>query len=367
MYLQYTVRKYANEAKKKMTGAKSRGIRIAEILVSNLFFFIFLLALIILLGAINGALNAVYFITGQSILIAGYIVAIILMSIFLAMMIIAAIVDFVLDVREHGFWTGFLTLRDPLNYRVDFLWIILCCFSAVIFLVLALASPPGNVYIEWIYLFPEFVFRASMLMSGSVTCEIVLIRRIVLQQLKKKETKKLGLSKVEMLVRALCDDNLRTEFERYCNAEFSTENIQAYYELMRFIDCTDRQQKLALLQGIYDTFIKQNAVNEVNLPEHVRQNLKRVLDTADLISEQQNINHLAEKLMQEVKQNLTDTFSRFMYSEAYLKYSRRSSFTKMMNNPDFVDPTLRVVPKQDFTVQLVEKTNSDEIESKLQN
>src|SRR3989338_2005853 len=89
MYLQYQVRKYANAAKTKTIGEKSRGIRIAELLVSNLFFAIFLTSLIIIIGGIMAALNAIYFTTGQSILIAGYIVAIVSSAIFMAIIVIA--------------------------------------------------------------------------------------------------------------------------------------------------------------------------------------------------------------------------------------------------------------------------------------
>jgi hypothetical protein len=345
MYLQYQVRKYANAAKMQITGAKSRGVKIAETLVSNLFFVIFLLSLIVIMTAIMGALNAVYFVTGQSILIAGYIVAIVMSSIFITIIVIAGLIDFILDVKEHGFWTGFLTSRDPLNYRVDFLWILVCTLGAIVFLVMVLAVPSNNVVINWLALIPEFFFRGGMMMAGSVMCLIVLARRKILQFLKKKENRELGLSKTEKLMRVLCDEKMKIEFEKYCNAEFSTENILAYNELIRFLDCTTRREKLILLQGIYDTFVQQNSVNEVNLPEHVRQNLKQVLEHVDSLSEGQDINVLAEKLMQEIKQNLTDTFSRFMYTEAYLKYTRRSSFARMMNDSEFIDPTLRVVPR----------------------
>jgi hypothetical protein len=166
-----------------------------------------------------------------------------------------------------------------------------------------------------------------MLMFGGGTCIFIILYRYISSLLCGAKDK--NLSRAEQLQRIWSMEEGRVALIKYCEAEFSVENARAYDDLCKYKDVKDPEEKLKLANHIYNAYVgSSSSLLLVNSSQSCRSNitekmLKLPNDNASALET------LFDDFEVEVRSNLQDTFSRFMYSEQYAMYKRkRSSFDR---------------------------------------
>lgn len=110
----------------------------------------------------------------------------------------------------------------------------------------------------------------------------------------------------------LIDPKLSKQFLEYCKQEFNSENIEAYLAILDYEKNPNREKAIKL----YLTYIKQDSEKELNIQrsepiikelEAVSRNKKAPLPTN------------FESVKKTLAINLADPFSRFMFTDTYVK------------------------------------------------
>lgn len=257
---------------------------------------------------------------------------IIVVSHILIVSIVIAVIllwDIIMDVKDNGI--SRLALRnDPLNYRLDSIFLVLATLSAILGVAFLAITPGMNS--EWYQYIPDpyalyysslslsyfffFLFDVFFIMLSGGTCVIMVMRN---QYLKSKDaivtTTSVQTSK-EILVQMMTERrSARLLFEEYVKNEFSSENVVAYDEIQSFKVESDVNKKLVLASNIYNIFVMKGTASELNLPDFLREKIQKTLQ-GDI----KEICVAMDDLENEVINLLGDTFGRFKFSSQYQVY-----------------------------------------------
>jgi hypothetical protein len=259
---------------------------------------------------------------------------------FVAIFVLVMLIDVILDVKRKGCFTGYITIRDPLNFRMDFLFIILQVVFVLCYSLMSLigTTTPSLVppILRGVF---ELLFRTCFVIAGGLGCVCVILRRACLGLQQPKEE---ASSRADQLQYCLSDEKRSAMFAEYCRSEFSSENLLAYYEIKLFSSNTSHEEKVECARRIYSVFIAPNSLNEVNMSTAVRNEIHKKMEKLNGSEEESKsvINEIFIDFEKEVRINLIDTFARFQLSSQYRKVRRRSSFETILEGKEvstFVD------------------------------
>jgi hypothetical protein len=343
MCIQYAIRSWMNEERAKLYNSSEdfsivrTSTKVAKLFISNITYIITFIILLIEQTAIITTL--VYFFAilpsnSNAFLIteyAGYASGIVHSAIFLASIIIIFIADFIIDVKKNKCCSGYYS-RDILNYRVDAtVWIVLLCILVLAYVLVELTAPESNYGVFVITALLNVAFRSCLVIAGGLSCVIVVINRFVKQKtMTSYPDGTESMTRSDLMKKVIAHPRGRVVFEAYCHSEMSTENIKAFFDLQKFSELRDADNKRQMTKTIYYKYIQPNATMEVNIPQPVKSKIRAAIEKLDsdgIVPE-----NIFEDFEYEVVVNLTDTFSRFMLSEQYKKLRRRSSQSKVQYN-----------------------------------
>jgi hypothetical protein len=259
--------------------------------------------------------------------------------IFITPIGITMLIDIILDIRRRGFCTGYITIRDPLNFRMDFIFICLEVIFVVIYSIMTLlsqsAAPENMLAILIVRGVFDLLFRICMVIAGGLGCVCVILRRLCLGLQQPKEE---SASRADQLQYVLADDKRSAMFAEYCRSEFSSENLLAFYEIRIFSTLTDQEQRLISARRIHELFVAAGSLNEVNMPQTIRIDVHKKIEKLNHCSSAEEIDQILAGIFvdfeKEVRINLTDTFTRFQLSSQYRRARRRSSFETILEGKD---------------------------------
>jgi hypothetical protein len=347
--VQYLVRQWLNENKISTVTegdnqlftlqATVMRVRIAKIISSNITFLILFVLLLIEQCGI-GTLFFYYFgafpdTFPSYISWLGYANGIAHGAVFFTAMGLAFLADVIVDIKKFGLFKGYYQ-RDPLNYRVDFIFIALVLVFVIIFSSVNLAPYSYATYVVGTIF--NFFFRLCMILASGLSCHIVIIKRFITKQFITQSFDEKSVSRSDLMLAVLSHTKGKEIFEMYCTSELSIENFKAYFDLLIYQELTERDKKEYMCRVVYYKYVQSNALMEVNMPNYTRVKIKNAVENI----ESQDLDTIFDDLITEVRANLTDTFARFQVTDMYRKFRRRSSFTKMVSNKPAIPPL--VVP-----------------------
>jgi hypothetical protein len=123
------------------------------------------------------------------------------------------------------------------------------------------------------------------------------------------------------LGRILADPNYRKLFESFCKAEFSSENLLCYDDVQIYKN-TPPLELLNRAHEIYNRYISFTAPIEVNVSGTHRKEVYTKIQEGSVDSE------LFADVERDLMQNMYDTFSRFCFSEDFIKTTERENMIK---------------------------------------
>jgi hypothetical protein len=331
MYLKYVVDHYFNELKRTSNTHVSKRMRFMRQLTATwvqviviLGFMLWLTIMCVVVALLTFTAKVINFTTAYALMAVFSIVPGVAFFIIIG---IAFVYDLYQDVKKHS-WRGFLTERDPLNYRLDAILLFICAPTAILNAILvvifsnaAIYSTPTGVAIHAIFVVIDPVWRTCFLLCAGLSCVIVIVYRSIVQYTQNKKRKE---TKQERIQRLLKKRESRDMFQQYCQREFSTENLYAWSDLELYHDIKEEKAKIEECHRIYDVYIKVGeSVLEINLPIECRNTVKKNLSLLEGNLELQST--IFEDFQREVLQNLLDTFARYQVSP--MAKRRRSSFS----------------------------------------
>eukprot|EP01080_Neovahlkampfia_damariscottae_P009589 gene9589-1791_t len=251
---------------------------------------------------------------------------------FYLIVLMIAIVDFFINFRLKQ-WKSFWFRHDPFFFRIQSLFIIPMIITQIWydFLGSGFWSYNAECFNEdrtlsiakaIIYFFEKVSY---MVYFSGIVIVISYFKKIksCFHQKQKPIT--------DQLDEIFSDPELNELFINFSQNEFSIENVLVYQEIKEFRQMSDKQRcknaskiYLKYLNGEYSEL-------EVNVPRRLTKKVKAFLDT-DKVPEVD----LFDEILIVVRENLSDTFSRFILSEELIRYQDTRKLvmenTKLLNN-----------------------------------
>jgi hypothetical protein len=274
---------------------------------------------------ITGSIYISIFVTKTAgITITVMIIVFIVVEVFCSASLI--IIDLALDVYKHGWFNGTYTERDPLNFKVDGVFLLICCFADALYLAFNQAgigvymTSGFSVTYVGVYAptyFLEHIMRILLLLASGGSCLVVLTKRKVFSKRYPEVTQN------QLLTSVLANTNCRADFRIFCEREFSVENFIAY-ESIEKLKTIQGQEKVDYGITIFQTFVQDDyGILQVNVSQSVRDELSQVLEMGvyNLSIDLSPMDEAFAKFELEVFNNLKDTFSRYVGKQS-VSYQR---------------------------------------------
>jgi hypothetical protein len=157
-----------------------------------------------------------------------------------------------------------------------------------------------------LYFIEEFFF--ILYFSGFVLA-ITYFKKI------KSLTKKKKVVDIDIIDEIFSNTYKLDMFREFCDQEFSTENLLLYEAIKKFQSANKTHRK-AIGNEIYSKYLNGNLSElEANVPRSITVKVKARLDTNEEIE-----SDLFNEILFTVKENLSDTYSRFIISEESENY-----------------------------------------------
>ncbi|EFC42088.1 predicted protein [Naegleria gruberi] len=249
-----------------------------------------------------------------------------------------------------GVYENIIRLDSPLYFRAEMCLFVMCFTFLVISQIIGLSgltyrktdslkmlllNDSISLLFDILYLFSYlFVF-------GGYSLIVLFIHKI------RKSSYETKQDEGEELVKLLEHAEGLQLFEWFCEKEYSLENLQLYLEIKNqnnvFENLDDSHQAQTIILHIYETYVKNGSLKEVNIPSDCKKsfvNLVQDLDSTDSktkdielengknfgkknqISQElkESIRKSIETLQNQVLFNLSDTFSRFIFTQQFETY-----------------------------------------------
>jgi hypothetical protein len=341
IYIRYMVKQHLERVKITQTNTTvNTAQRIHFMFVSNTGMVIYFLVLCFCMGIVAMGLWLSLFVT-QVFLMASVVINIVFSAIEIGLSLVLIGVDLVVDIVRHGWFTGAYTLRDPLNYRVDGIFLLVCCLSsacyvAIIQVAYTIIARTGYITESYNGLIAttvicEHIERWCLISLSGGSCIILIIKREITKRIVKPTSQEAELTYPELLHKIWYNPDGKRAIENYSQAEFSIENCFAYEAIAKYKETKDNEEKLKMASLIYTTYIDGNGSLQVNISVHCKKSVAENIERAK--SDVGILECLFNEFEAEVRGNLLDTFSRFVFSEHYSKYRKgRSSLDRYVYN-----------------------------------
>ncbi len=112
----------------------------------------------------------------------------------------------------------------------------------------------------------------------------------------------------------------------FASAEWSTENLQFHYDYLLFCHVEKPQQKLRILQFMFDNYLAPNCLMQLNVS--ISPQLLTTLEAALKSNEIEKLNQIFEDFDKQAIVNISDTFSRFSHTKQYIQWKEQESAKK---------------------------------------
>lgn len=120
-------------------------------------------------------------------------------------------------------------------------------------------------------------------------------------------------------------------FIKYCQSEFSVENIELWNDLSLQYSKLNKPSLQNYIEIIHEKYISDISPHEVNIPSQTKNHFLSLLDEKWMANDYSGLSPVAilGNLKEDIKVNLLDTWSRFEVTKLYGLYN---GFVRMMRN-----------------------------------
>ncbi|EFC48428.1 predicted protein [Naegleria gruberi] len=249
----------------------------------------------------------------------------------------------------YGIREAFTRLDSPLYFRAEMCLFVMCFTCLVISQIIGLSglsfrkenSLKMLLLNDSISLLFDILYMFSYLfVFGGYSLVILIIQKFKKKQLEKQDD--------DDDIRKLIEHSEGLKlFEWFCEKEYSLENLQLYLELRNnqniLESLNDFQQVKTVINHIYVTYIQMGALKEVNISSDCSKlfaSLVKRLDSVDNLNVElesaenmgskktmnfpqglkESITESIESLQNQIRFNLSDTLSRFIFTQQFKTY-----------------------------------------------
>jgi hypothetical protein len=309
--------------------------KFANLAVSNWGMLMGMLVLLVIMFFIVLGLYLSIFVTNTfAVSVVAIIITILVIEIVLVVSLV--ILGLIIDVISYGLCTGTYTLRDPLFFKVDGLFLLCTCIASAVYMVFNLVSQNvaqtqgvtktySGLWAACILL--EHIERWTIVLASGGSCIAVVAIRAISRCFSKNKDEKLTRS--ELMLKILRDQTGKRALIKYCEAEFSVENCRAFEDLDRFKEIKIVEEKIKFARYMQKMYVSDGkSLLQVNLSQQCKNQVNRDLENAE--SNPSILENMFSDFEIEVRGNLVDTFGRFLISEAYLLYQRKAQISAIV-------------------------------------
>lgn len=119
----------------------------------------------------------------------------------------------------------------------------------------------------------------------------------------------------------LKSEEKRSYFRKFCQQEFSPENLACYEDINEY-KSKNQEEKAKIATQIFNLYVRLNAELEVNFPGPIRNEINEKIQNGVFEKD------LFDKLEVQIIVNLSDTYSRFVYTQEYDNLLKKETFIK---------------------------------------
>ena len=238
--------------------------------------------------------------------------------------IICLIVDMIANrkkIRQKGVMY-FLFFDDPMYLRIDLI-VMLMVTALACFLFMALGEETASASKGFLFV---LFFMCYLVVGGNAVCGELF--KVILGFLRgtyhyKRQVDDDGKTPFEI---HMADHSFRKMFHTYATNEFSVENYELYIEMEKL----SKSSNLTIdqVQHIDETYVKRFSPFEVNLPSGTKKEFYCLLQSATDDNSNIPYDKLESILLQEVLNNIRDTFSRLEQTTEYFKWMETKRIQK---------------------------------------
>lgn len=202
--------------------------------------------------------------------------------------------DILANIKFFSSFEGlktFFIILDPFRFRIEHISVLALVVTFILWAIMPI--------LEIKVFLVDLAFFLAFLINGGISLMITIYR-----QFSKREVE------VSQLVEVLQDRLMLEEFVKFMKSEWSIENYLLYSDLQKY-SSTKKEERKKLGQDIYNMYLLSSSPFEVNL-----RNESKLRATIE-IELQGDLTFLEL----DVRNNMTDTLTRFVFTPIYVKFS----------------------------------------------
>jgi hypothetical protein len=242
--------------------------------------------------------------------------------------------DIVRAIKQKEGIVHYFGEGDPFNFRIDAIFGLIAVVIGTASLLLNIIPTTGpeisNPSSIGIWIFSRALYLvvevAILFVSGFSVVVSVAKMKIKLALQREDPEEKGKETSLEKILR-IRGKYLKL-FEEYCKSEFSSENLLCYQQLgeykKKLENCTSIIEAHTLAKDIYEVFVQEGTLMEVNVPDKVRLKYANLMQNTEVSKEA--IAQIFDELEYELLLNLSDSFMRFQFTPSFAKVRHSKSF-----------------------------------------
>jgi uncharacterized protein YktA (UPF0223 family) len=228
----------------------------------------------------------------------------------LGMICVFWIYDWTVNRKDLCLPRKFFITKDRLFFRLD---IVICIIAFICYVIGVLCSFFYTTTTEGIVLYVfcnVFYFLCWILLNHSIGAGICSLS-ILLRCCSKRQT---SVVEQDNFLYCLYEPQGHDLLLDYAASEYSLENMYCWDKIQKYKQCKDLVQRKQCAKEIYDIYIKEDSVCEVNIVQSIKDQLLQAIDQEVL---DQNTMNTLESAVQD---NIMDTFKRFNKTSEYKQW-----------------------------------------------
>ena len=237
---------------------------------------------------------------------------------FFFMLLIFIILDFMFNFRFKDF-KSFLIQKDPFFFRIQNIFIIPLIIITVFYDFLGsgfwtfnsecfVENDEISIFKTLLYFIENFLY---IIYFSGIVVFITILNRIK-SCFVKKQTKF-----IDQLEAIFLNPETKELFIEYAKYEFSIENILLYDEIKNYQNLNDKQRSKQANKIFLKYLNGEFSELEVNIPKRYTKPVRMHIDSKEIPDWD-----IFEQILQITKENLSDTFSRFILSNEMENYTK---------------------------------------------
>lgn len=186
----------------------------------------------------------------------------------------------------------------------------------VVIIILVTANVIPDIPQQWLYfLLVTFCYYFAFFYQVLFILIVTIITTII-KLFKKK-------AHDDQLKKFMSKEETYTLLLEFAKSEFSVENIVCYDDIQAYKSITNPEERLQMAQKIFDTYLNgSDSELEVNISSDFCKKVKTLISTGNVDG------NLLNDVERQIIANVSDTFSRFIFTSAYLNYTAKTEYLK---------------------------------------